>query len=113
MLGFNEFFLVFIIVLFIFGPNKLPELGKIIGNALGELKKAQKIAEISNEFQINIFDKYKNDENLIKLDNKTSYINSKCLYDRIYKLSEQLNINTENKNIEEILNLIFDKINNE
>ena len=36
-LGIQEIVLIFIIALVLFGPKKLPELGKSIGKALGEL----------------------------------------------------------------------------
>ena len=39
-LGFTELFFIFILALIIFGPRKLPELGKTLGNALGQFKKA-------------------------------------------------------------------------
>ena len=39
-LGFTELFFIFILALIIFGPRKLPELGKTLGNALGQFKRA-------------------------------------------------------------------------
>lgn len=39
-LGFTELFFIFVIALLIFGPRKLPELGKTIGSALGQFKRA-------------------------------------------------------------------------
>ena len=39
-LGFQEMIVIFIIALIIFGPKKLPEIGRTIGKALGEFKKA-------------------------------------------------------------------------
>jgi sec-independent protein translocase protein TatA len=47
-LGVQEVVLIFIIALVLFGPKKLPELGKSIGKALGELKRA------SNDIKRNI-----------------------------------------------------------
>jgi sec-independent protein translocase protein TatA len=47
-LGVQEIVLIFIIALVLFGPKKLPELGKSIGKALGELKRA------SNDIKRNI-----------------------------------------------------------
>ncbi|HEX9021513.1 MAG TPA: TatA/E family twin arginine-targeting protein translocase [Nitrospirota bacterium] len=40
-LGFPEILLIFVIALIVFGPKKLPELGKTIGRAMAEFKKAQ------------------------------------------------------------------------
>ncbi len=39
-LGFPELLLIFIVALIVFGPKRLPEIGKSLGKALGEFKKA-------------------------------------------------------------------------
>jgi TatA/E family protein of Tat protein translocase len=39
-LGMQEIVIIFIIALIIFGPRKLPDLGKTIGKGLSEFKKA-------------------------------------------------------------------------
>jgi TatA/E family protein of Tat protein translocase len=39
-LGFSELLLIFMVALLVFGPRKLPEIGKTLGKALGEFKKA-------------------------------------------------------------------------
>jgi len=39
-LGFPELLLIFIVALIVFGPRRLPEIGKTLGKALGEFKKA-------------------------------------------------------------------------
>ena len=39
-LGFQEMILIFIIALIVFGPKRLPEIGRTLGKALGEFKKA-------------------------------------------------------------------------
>jgi TatA/E family protein of Tat protein translocase len=44
-LGFPEMIFIFLLALLIFGPKKLPEVGRQIGKALGEFKRA------SNEFK--------------------------------------------------------------
>ena len=44
-LGFSEMAFIFVLALIIFGPKKLPEIGRQIGKALGEFKRA------SNEFK--------------------------------------------------------------
>src|SRR5215472_3751518 len=44
-LGMPEMIFIFLLALVIFGPKKLPELGRQLGKALGEFKKA------SNEFK--------------------------------------------------------------
>ncbi len=44
-LGMPEMIFIFLLALIIFGPKKLPEIGRQIGKALGEFKRA------SNEFK--------------------------------------------------------------
>jgi len=39
-LGFQELLIIFVIALLVFGPKKLPELGKSLGKGLREFKKA-------------------------------------------------------------------------
>lgn len=44
-LGIPELLIIFVIALLVFGPKKLPDLGKSIGRAMAEFKKA------SDDFQ--------------------------------------------------------------
>ena len=39
-LGFQELLVIFVIALLVFGPKKLPELGKSLGKGLREFKRA-------------------------------------------------------------------------
>ena len=39
-LGFPELMLIFFVALLVFGPRKLPEIGRTLGKALGEFRKA-------------------------------------------------------------------------
>jgi sec-independent protein translocase protein TatA len=52
-LGIPELILIFVIALIVFGPKKLPELGKSIGRAMAEFKKA------SEEFQESVREEMK------------------------------------------------------
>lgn len=49
-LGMPELILIFIVALLLFGPRKMPEIGRSVGRALGELRRA------SNDFKRTIED---------------------------------------------------------
>jgi TatA/E family protein of Tat protein translocase len=74
-LGFPEMLFLFVLALIIFGPKKLPEIGRQIGKGLAEFKRA------SNEFQAQIQDEVrkleledvKNSIAPISLENTVSY----------------------------------------
>lgn len=46
MIGSTELIAILIAALFLFGPQKLPELARSLGGAVGEFKKAQRAAEM-------------------------------------------------------------------
>lgn len=46
MIGSTELIAILIAALFLFGPQKLPELARSLGSAMGEFKKAQLAAEM-------------------------------------------------------------------
>ncbi len=48
-LGMQELILIFIIALIVFGPRKLPELGRSIGRGIAEFKRASN--EIRNAWE--------------------------------------------------------------
>ncbi|HSH34980.1 twin-arginine translocase TatA/TatE family subunit [Schnuerera sp.] len=41
-IGFQELLVIFVLVLLIFGPSKLPEIGKSLGKGINEFKRASK-----------------------------------------------------------------------
>ena len=47
--GLPELLVIFIVVLIVFGPGQLPDVGKAIGEALKGFKKAMKESEESSE----------------------------------------------------------------
>ncbi|MBZ3934891.1 Sec-independent protein translocase subunit TatA/TatB [Methanimicrococcus blatticola] len=100
-LGFGEVVFVLIIVLVLFGPNKLPELARAVGGALGEFKTAQKAAE----FDLSGFDEL-NREIAEKKKQESAALNEKIL-----KMAEDAGIQTEGKTADELLVLISAKMN--
>jgi len=53
-LGFPELIVIFVIALIIFGPRKLPEIGKSLGKSLAEFKKASNELRNTLEEEISI-----------------------------------------------------------
>jgi TatA/E family protein of Tat protein translocase len=53
-LGFTELFFIFVLALIIFGPRKLPELGKTLGEALGQFKRASEDFKRSWEQEVEL-----------------------------------------------------------
>jgi len=51
-LGFQEILMIFIVALLVFGPKKLPELGKSLGKGIREFKKATDELKSSWEDQV-------------------------------------------------------------
>src|SRR5262245_1948993 len=51
-LGFSEILVIFIVALLVFGPKKLPELGKSLGKGIREFKKATDELKSSWEEQV-------------------------------------------------------------
>src|SRR5215813_6811560 len=51
-LGFSEMFVIFIVALLVFGPKKLPELGKSLGKGIREFRKATDELKSSWEEQV-------------------------------------------------------------
>src|SRR5579884_1609559 len=62
-LGFPEMMFIFILALIIFGPKKLPEIGRQIGKGLAEFKRA------SREFQSQIEDEVRKLEHEVDVKN--------------------------------------------
>ena len=51
-LGFSEMLMIFVIALLVFGPKKLPELGKSLGKGIREFKKATEELKSNWEDQV-------------------------------------------------------------
>ena len=85
--GLPEVTVILILALLIFGPKKLPELGKQLGKTLKSLKKA------SNEFQ-NEIDQVMNEEDK---DEYPKYIESNQKNEVNQEQLDSKNINLSNK----------------
>jgi len=55
-LGFPELMLIFLVALVVFGPKRLPDIGRSIGKALGEFKRATNDLKSTLEEEVRIDD---------------------------------------------------------
>lgn len=55
-LGFPELVVIFVVALLVFGPRKLPELGKSLGKGLAEFKRASNDLKRTWEEEVQIED---------------------------------------------------------
>ncbi len=91
-LGYPEVMMILLIVLLLFGPDKLPEIAKLIGKAVGELKKNIDQAKSTIEAEIQ---GTKLEEELLAIKNEVTEINID------ESVSSTFNINKEIKQISE------------
>ncbi len=66
-LGMQEIIIIFVLALIVFGPRKLPELGKTLGKGLAEFKKASNELKQTWEDEVRI-DKEKDEMSQILKD---------------------------------------------
>ncbi len=76
-LGFQELIIIFLVALLVFGPKKLPELGKTLGKWIIEIRKGIHNVKEQVETEMDNIDKNREDDAL--------------------KLSSKENIASENK----------------
>ncbi|WNY24881.1 twin-arginine translocase TatA/TatE family subunit [Methanolapillus millepedarum] len=98
--GTTEIAVVVIIALILFGPNKLPELARAVGSAIGEFKIAQKAAE----FDLSDIEKYSKEQD------EKKKADAKALDDKIRTMALEAGIDPEGKKPEELLLLMSDKM---
>lgn len=53
-LGFGELLVIFAVALLVFGPRKLPEIGRSVGKALGEFRRATTELKTTLEEEVRI-----------------------------------------------------------
>ena len=89
LIGLPEMILIFVAVLFLFGPDKIPELARSLGKATGEFRKAQMESEIKSKKLTD------------PLDEKDT---------KIHNLAIEMGLNVENKTSEQLVEEIRLKI---
>jgi len=58
-LGFPELMVIFLVALLIFGPKRLPDIGRSIGKALGEFRRATNELKNTLEEEVRVEDQKK------------------------------------------------------
>lgn len=89
-LGMQELIVIFILALIVFGPRKLPELGKTVGKGLAEFKRASNELKKTWEDEVRL-DKEKKEVSEILEDSKRNV--SEILKDSAINPSEVLEDN--------------------
>jgi sec-independent protein translocase protein TatA len=92
-LGMQEIIIIFILALIIFGPRKLPELGKTLGKGLAEFKKASNELKQTWEDEVRL-DKEKEEVSQIL---KESTVNPSEI---VQEISNDINNSVTNTSIE-------------
>ena len=102
MFATPDIILILVVVLLLFGPNKLPELARSLGKASKEFKNAQN--DLSKE--LTKMDKpIEHSKELKTLDNPSEDSDTK-----IFKLASEIGIDTKNKTVEQLTDEIRIKI---
>ncbi|SNQ62149.1 Sec-independent protein translocase subunit TatA/TatB [Candidatus Methanoperedens nitratireducens] len=89
MIGTPELILILIAALFLFGPDKLPEMARSLGKAAGEFKKAQ----IEAEHELKKIDKPLNEQDI-----------------KVHNLAIEMGIDVKGKTIEQLVEEIRSKV---
>ncbi|WP_321418765.1 twin-arginine translocase TatA/TatE family subunit [uncultured Methanomethylovorans sp.] len=94
MISAVELIVVLIAVLFIYGPDKIPEIAHATGKAYGEFKKAQLSAEFG----------------LFDLDMKPKKNETEDIESKIREMARSSGIDVEGKSTDDLLNLIAESV---
>lgn len=94
-IGTPEIILIVLVVIILFGANKIPELARSLGKATGEFKKAKQ------ETELELKDAEKSIKESKSLDEKSS---------KIKQMAHSLGISTEGKSDEHLLEEIQKKM---
>ena len=95
IMGSEWMIIIFVVLILLFGTNKLPEAGKKIGKMVGEYNKAK--TEMQNQI---------NDMTKADLDNPTIDGPVQTERQKLERMAQTLRINTENKSDVELKNAI-------
>ncbi len=95
LIGIPELILILIVALFLFGPDKIPEMARSLGKAMGEFKKAQ--TQVENEIK----------NEIKKID---APLNEKDV--KIHNLAIEMGVDVKNKTTEQLVEEIRSRVRN-
>ncbi len=112
MLGWPEIVLILVILLLIFGPSKMPEIARTLGQAVREFRKAsEEIQKAGEELQKTIEEPIPQAATPQANISQTNNIPKKKEdEDLVIQLAKKLGIDTEGKDIQKIMNEIEEKV---
>ena len=90
-LGFQEMAIILILALLLFGPNKLPELGRMLGKAITEFRRASN--ELKSTFESHLSELERENQSLKQTLN--SYVNSDSSSSYSYEHSDYNHYDTD------------------
>ena len=101
MIGSPELLAIGIATLILFGPNKLPELAKSLGQSIGDFKKAQRAIELDvTDFDTHV------QKGIESKEDKSIEIDAK-----IKMMAQDVGIDTVDKSTDELIGMLSDIIN--
>jgi len=109
MLGWPEIVLILVILLLIFGPSKMPEMARTLGEAVREFRKASEELQKSVEGPIPQSNIPQTSPPQVSSSQVNAPKKSKEDEDLIIQLAKKLGINTEGKDVQTIMNEIEEK----
>ena len=71
--GMPEMLAIFVVALLLFGPKKLPELGRLLGKGLSEFRRAKNELQATFQTHLNELEREVRLEESKKLDSRTDY----------------------------------------
>lgn len=110
MLGWQEVILIFVILLFVFGPTKLPKIARELGKAMREFNKATSGIRDEIDKASSGFTKAVQPSSTGFLGSPPRAAGKRKIDKALSDIAERLNITTEGKTKEQITQEITEKI---
>lgn len=110
MFGWQEVILIFVLLLFVFGPTKLPKIARELGKAMREFNKATSGIRDEIDKASSDFTKAVQPSSTRFLGSRPRAAGKRKIDKALSEIAERLNITTEGKTKEQITNEITEQI---